>query len=264
MKKKYDLIFGIGEACSCTQMLRDSKLQIFSYPLDWLFGSNFYGRVNILLTEFYRFIDKNDLQYAGYTPSIKCNAYTSTFNGITFNHDFLKSVEFDKMYERVKAKYDRRINRLLSQIRYAKSILIVYLEMPNCTNKLTDNDILIEQLCKIKEKYPNKIINILYFTNDKNMNLMEYKEEFISNDITKVVGHYRLYGVYYDKKRGGVIDHVVMPEFFKQYLQNYSLNIHYNDKILILRHKIKRLPIRLLINLIPSKTTRKKLRKKYL
>ena len=191
-KKSYDLIFSIGEACSCTQSLRDSKLQVFSYPLDWLFGSNFEGRMSILLNDFERFIDKDDLKYSFYTPSIKCDAYENTFNGIVFNHDFLKRVEFNEMYKQVKAKYDRRIARLLSQIRRAKSILIVYLETPNCVNKLTDDDIITEQLHKIKEKYPNKIINILYFTNDKDMNSMEYKEKFIADDIVKVVANYKL------------------------------------------------------------------------
>ena len=30
-KEKYDLIFSIGEACSCTQALRMNKLQNYSY-----------------------------------------------------------------------------------------------------------------------------------------------------------------------------------------------------------------------------------------
>lgn len=276
-KRSYDLIFGIGEACSCTQSLRDSKLQVFSYPFDWLFGSNFEGRVSILLSEFYRFIDKDDLRYTSYTPSIKCDAYTSTFNGITFNHDFLKSVEFDEMYELVKTKYKRRITRLLSQIKNAKSILIVYLETPSRIDKLADNNILKEQLHKIKMKYPHKTINILYFTNDESLNSMEYKEEFISNDIIKVMGNYKLYGVYndIDNRGGGELDYVVIPEFFTQYLQNYSLNLSFNTKVKTtffkikcviksLSRRIKRLPTQILINLVPNKKARKELRKKYL
>ena len=64
--------------------------------------------------------------------------------------------------------------------------------------------------------------------------------------------------------RGGELDYLVASTFFKQYLQKFSLNISLINRMLMLRHRIKRLPIQLLINLIPSKATRKKLRKKYL
>jgi len=37
----YDLIFSIGEACFCTQILRFNNLQEFSYPFDWMYGSTF-------------------------------------------------------------------------------------------------------------------------------------------------------------------------------------------------------------------------------
>ena len=57
--KKYDLIFSIGEACSCTSALRLAKLQFKSYPLDWLFGSDFIGRCKILASQFEHFIGKN-------------------------------------------------------------------------------------------------------------------------------------------------------------------------------------------------------------
>ena len=56
MAEKYDLIFGIGEACSCTQILRKSLLQNCSYPLDWLYGLDFSKRVDILVSEFSDFI----------------------------------------------------------------------------------------------------------------------------------------------------------------------------------------------------------------
>lgn len=41
-EKKYDLIFSIGEACSCAEVLRESRLRFYSYPFDWLYGSTFF------------------------------------------------------------------------------------------------------------------------------------------------------------------------------------------------------------------------------
>ena len=50
--KKYDFVFSIGEACSCTQVLRQQGLQNASYPFDWLFGSTLVKRCEILANEF--------------------------------------------------------------------------------------------------------------------------------------------------------------------------------------------------------------------
>ena len=194
--KKYDLIFSLGEACSCTQSLRDASLQIFSYPYDWLYGSDFRGRVNILLDDFKRFIDKDDLKYSHGERSIKCNAYKNFFNDITFNHDFLASIDFDKMYGLVKTKYDRRIRRLLFQMEKANKILIVYLETPNSPNKLRNNATLIESLQKVQTKYPNKTIDLLYFSNDSSFESLKYIKDNISNNILKVIGNY------YDNRGG--------------------------------------------------------------
>ena len=34
--KTYDFIFGLGNACSCTQTLREADLQVLSFPFDWV------------------------------------------------------------------------------------------------------------------------------------------------------------------------------------------------------------------------------------
>lgn len=41
-EKKYDLIFSVGEARSCAEVLRESRLRFYSYPFDWLYGSTFF------------------------------------------------------------------------------------------------------------------------------------------------------------------------------------------------------------------------------
>lgn len=87
--QKYDFVFSIGEACSCTQILRQQGLQKASYPFDWLFGSTFVKRCELLASEFKDFIRKEDLEFSYEERSIKCYAYHNKLNGITFNHDFL-------------------------------------------------------------------------------------------------------------------------------------------------------------------------------
>ncbi|MBE6443117.1 MAG: hypothetical protein E7020_00420 [Alphaproteobacteria bacterium] len=189
-KLKYDLVFSLGEACSCTQALRSSNLQYASYPLDWLFGSDFNGRMDILVSDFNKFIEQSDLQYSYSERSISCDAYLNNKNQITFNHDFPAGISLEESYPMVAEKYQRRINRLLDNIKNADSVLIVYIEIPNNENHTSDKDI----ICgweKIKEKYFNKKIDLLYFMNDTTLPPKSVKKENITSNITKVTANYK-------------------------------------------------------------------------
>ena len=167
-KKKYDLIFGIGAACSCTQALRKSKLQLASYPLDWLFGSDFIGRVDFLISEFKGFIEKSDLAFSFSNRSSSCDAYANKRTGIVFNHDFPGGVPLEESYPVVRAKYDRRIARLLNNIQRAKSVLVVYMETPE-TKQHTSNEEILCGWQKLKEKY----------SKDSGIQLLIFNKKFI-------------------------------------------------------------------------------------
>jgi hypothetical protein len=129
--KKYDLIFGIGRACSCSTFLRMCELQKYSYPFDWISGLYFNGAIKVLSSKFERFIELDDLYY-GSSP-VENDIYFNKYNGITFNHDFPKNYGEDKetAFLAVKEKYNRRIKRLLNKITESRKILIVYLEIIN-------------------------------------------------------------------------------------------------------------------------------------
>lgn len=165
--KKYDLIFSLGEACSCTQALRSCKLQCFSYPFDWLFGSNYIGRCKILSSKFERFIDKNSLKQSYEEKNINCIAYHNTYNNLTFNHDFDKNLQFNEAYLIVKERYKRRISRLLNLIKKSKKILIVYIETPTANHSTISEDEIIEGYKIIKNTFPFSNMDLLYVKNNK-------------------------------------------------------------------------------------------------
>lgn len=192
--KKYDFVFSIGEACSCTQVLRQQGLQNASYPFDWLFGSTLVKRCEILANEFKDFIRKEDLEFSYEERSVKCYAYHNKLNGITFNHDFLKSLEFDEAYPLVKEKYDRRIKRLLKRIENSNSVLVVYLESPITNHPDISNEEILQGYSILKEKFGDKI-NLLYIKNSKQEVVIE---EFEDGKITKVSGDYKKYGAEFD------------------------------------------------------------------
>lgn len=64
-------------------------------------------------------------------------------------------------YGKVKAKYDRRIKRQLDQIECSKNVLIVYLQIPN-DRSVVNNDILIISHNKLKRRFPQQNITLLY------------------------------------------------------------------------------------------------------
>lgn len=187
---KYDFVFSIGEACPCTQVLRQLGLQDASYPFDWLFGSTFIGRCKILTEEFKDFIRKEDLEYSYEERSLKCNAYYNKLNDIVFNHDFLKSLDFEEAYPLVKEKYDRRIRRLLEKIKNSNSVLVVYLEIPTSNHIEISNQEILQGYSILKKKFGDKI-NLLYIKNSR----CETKiEEFENGKITRVTCDYKKYG----------------------------------------------------------------------
>ena len=52
MKLHYDLIFSIGRSCVCTQALRKAKLQLASFPWDWLGNPPISERIAYICTDF--------------------------------------------------------------------------------------------------------------------------------------------------------------------------------------------------------------------
>lgn len=174
MLKKYDVIFSMGSACLCSQMLRRAGLQFCSYPFDWLAACDFSERIDFLVSDFNDFFNREDFHFTGRHNADEhnpCDVYKNDKTGIVFNHDFACGVPFDVSYPVVKAKYDRRINRLLNDIDRHKNILIVFTEVPppppvhTVSDNITENtndDVLISGYNKIIRRFPNKNIDLLY------------------------------------------------------------------------------------------------------
>ena len=247
-KKKYDLIFGIGEACSCTQSLRKYNLQIRSFPFDWLYGSDFLRRCQIIAQRFDRFIDINDLKDTGKVNNDKnnpCKVYNNIHNDITFNHDFFITEDFNTIYPIVKEKYNRRIKRLLKNFETSKNILIVYMEPPTSDHPKIENNTIIEGYNLIQKTFLNADIDLIYIQNSNS----PQKQEILSNHIFKFILPYK-------NTQNDSVDHAVDLTKLEHIFTKYELNIPY---IFYLIRKIQKC----LINLIPLKFVRIKLKKKY-
>ena len=96
MKKKvFDLYISLGAVCSCTTTLRDCALQFYSYPFDWMAGSDLQGRTEILINDFKNWFNKEDLIFWGNrTFPEPRDIFLNTKTGIVHNHDFKYNTVF--------------------------------------------------------------------------------------------------------------------------------------------------------------------------
>lgn len=186
----YDLIFSLGELCFCAGFLKSKRLRLFSCPFDWIYGSSFLGRMDILNNKFKDFLNIEDLEYVGERlelPGISpANIFKNKRTNIIFNHDFKVKTPLEKSFPNVKKKYERRIKRLLKNLSYPKKdILIVYMESPNSNDNPKDDFEIIEAVEKLNKTFKANI-NLMYFKHDENMQDYEYYYKKIKENITKI------------------------------------------------------------------------------
>ena len=213
MQSKFDLIFSIGAACSCTQTLRESFLQYYSYPFDWLYGSDFLSRVKILVNNFEHWLDKSDLASYGKRVDTHPNdIYKNARTNIVFNHDFKIDTPLDESYSEVKEKYDRRIRRLLNQIEASKNILLVYIESPEKREETLQKD-LIDSYHLLKNRFPNVDIHILYLFSTRGVSLNDKAITPVTDKITRISFDYDAYNREYPY----AVNFDLLLEIFKNY-----------------------------------------------
>ena len=222
-KKKYDFILDIGEACSCSSTLRSANLQIRSLPFDWLFGSSFIGRVNMIVNNFENFMRVEDLECVGNNgvQSHLCDIYKNNYNGLIFNHDFLYGSKVEEAVTGVLSKYKRRQDRLYKLANEAKAILAVWIDTPGANwTKKNDADF-IEGLRLLSEKFNHAKVDLLVFAYEEGRAFKDRKYEKLSENIDK-------YTFDYHKRfhKGKPLpDYIVDEDMMKKILKNYSLNM---------------------------------------
>ena len=169
----YDLIMSLGAACNCTEALRHLHLQNRSYPFDWIFGSNLSDRVTLLKNRFENWFNIEDFCYLR-TEENKVLLQNNKTD-LIYNHDFFTNKgAVEDQFPIVKAKYDRRINRILNMFdsKEKTKILLVYFQRPI---KQPDNweeyseydlNLLIEDLENV---FPCSEFNILFVASKDRM-----------------------------------------------------------------------------------------------
>ena len=166
MKRHYGVIFGIGRACSCSQCLRAARLQLASFPWDWVGDPGAKGRVEIICNDFKDWFNIEDLERREpHTIYVKEYVYNRR-NGLLILHDFKDGVPIEEQFPAIEAKYARRIARLNNCIRSAKEpVLAVCIDAPHLTEPTPLEEI---RECRrmLEAKYPNAKFDMLLINRD--------------------------------------------------------------------------------------------------
>lgn len=176
---EYDFIFSIGENCFCADILNKNKLRITSSPFDWLTPNrdyckeNIISNLNIINNKFKDFLRKDDFIYLGDAKENGVKIYLNNNTNLFYNHDFFIDNKFEDDYIKMKETYQRRIERLLNELKSDKKNLMVYIEYYRLHNNYFNINELIDLLNAIRKTYNNENIDLLYI-----------RHEFFCNDIT--------------------------------------------------------------------------------
>lgn len=202
-RRKYDFVFSLGAACSCSQALRLAGLQFASYPFDWLYGGGLANRARLLVTDFAGWLDEARLVKHNIDWKLEHEPYRNEDTGIVFKHDFDWNTPLSSSLPGVKAKYARRIKRLYERIGGAKRVLAVWINTP------TSKRIGAEEARKAHEMmaahWPEAGIELLVLNCERGVGFETRKDE--TQDGVRIIGY-----DYYDG-RDEFIDNEKMAKF---------------------------------------------------
>ena len=140
IKEKFDLIIGLGPACSCTMSLRRAGLQHLSFPYDWIgpkentdeYNVDVRHRAENIADEFRgRWLRAEDFTHLDPPPTHPRDCYFNEGLQLLFIHDFEKGDDFAATFPKIQKKYHRRIDRLLELIRGSKRVLLLRVDRPD-------------------------------------------------------------------------------------------------------------------------------------
>lgn len=199
MKKKYDLVIPLGNACSCSQTLRGAGLQLLSFPFDWVGPGSVDTEVPLDLGKRVRaicdgidsWLKAEDFElFADSGEQATTEFYRNNMLKFVFLHDFPKNVPFEIAYPEVRAKYLRRFNRLHQLLENARRVLIFRLDRPDAAVQ-TPVTACREALQLLSARFPGTVFELILMQQDKNIPFARRKVTEVEPGLTLIRFDYR-------------------------------------------------------------------------
>lgn len=183
-RRRYNYVVSIGEACFCATSLASNGLRQSSGPFDWCIQGSFKSRIDIILSGFNNFLNKEDLVLIGRRDNPEpCDIYQNKKNNIIFNHDFPLGQSLEESYDAVFEKYKRRIQRFFKSLYKSKRALLVYMELPTTLDGVKSIKEIFEASDKLNAHFPNTTVDILYLRHDAQLEDTQVKYEVLENNV---------------------------------------------------------------------------------
>lgn len=185
-RKNYDLIFSCGAYCIVSASLRKNKLQLESYPFDWLLGFSPILFVRYIKSDFSDYFLKENLVELERVenPENKFLRIKDKTNDVEYMHFFHPEKSFDENYRSIKNKFDRRIKRLLGRIEKSKKILLVY-----ATEKVSEKDEILKSFEELSDIFGKDKMDFIFVIFDPKL---ENSNSYNHSENTRIVDmHYR-------------------------------------------------------------------------
>lgn len=185
---EYDLVFGIGQACTCSQTLRRAGLQLSSFPMDWANDADPVHNCEIVAAHFEHWLDKEDFAYIKRNPVNGLGIFRNRRTNFMHPHDFADG-PIEQSFDAVAAKYRRRIDRLLQLIGAARRVLAVCIVRP-AMPRISVADM---SRCRsiLSAAFPGVRFDVLFFNFDADTPFAGRRVSSPADGVTEIVFDYR-------------------------------------------------------------------------
>ncbi len=250
----FDIIYSLGDSCAVALYMKQLCMRACSGPFDWLGGGDFKLRTNLLMNHFDGFLREEYLEPVtsgrfydpdGAQPHAR---FVCQKTRLFFIHDFKKNHPLSESFPAVKEKYDRRIARMLHSLKTKRTLLIWF-----SYDQVVSDEVVIEQSRKLHECYGENV-HLLIVEHDAAAAPDEIRHVRLMDGVER----YYLYAKEYDKY--GNLKTKGRKEFLTLIFERYGLQHSIRDRR---KRAVKACFARFVTAMIPIKSLRKKLRKKY-
>lgn len=178
MKKTYDLILSIGSRCKISYNLRRRKLQLESFPFDWIYVPRISLVDELFASNFQNFFLEENLRLRSKQP--RFDEVDDLATGMYSAHDFATDKSIHECYQEVMQKYKRRILKLNSRISKAERILMVY----GAEDNFFSDEEIIRQFALLQKRFFSKKLDLLYFYLPEKM--IAYDKTQLTPNVVKI------------------------------------------------------------------------------
>lgn len=184
-RDKFDLVFSIGGNCVCAMFLNETRLRMASSPFDWLSGAPFEERIDTLCSRFRDFLGRENVVWHSPGQGDRGNdVYRDAVHGYLFVHDFPRGKPIDESFPEVRAKYERRIARLLKRLDAGVRACLVWWS----PDTPPSDEACRTGIERVREAFPNSDCKLVVFENDKSLGHGKVEEDFLSEHCLKIRG----------------------------------------------------------------------------